>query len=75
MIHSVTIAAQINTTKEQHQQRVALLFQVVDDFCPLPTAKKQGPGCSVTFHDNMILKMEIIGRLSGIKGETELLRI
>ena len=75
MIHPAIIGEKIKTTKQQHQQRVALLCQVVDDFCPPRVGKQQqGPGCPVTFHDNMILKMEMIGRLSGIKGETELLR-
>lgn len=40
MIHPTVIADQIKTAKEQHQQRVALLCQVVDEFCPPPTAKK-----------------------------------
>lgn len=40
MIHPTVIATQIKTAKEQHQQRVALLCQVVDEFCPPPTAKK-----------------------------------
>jgi hypothetical protein len=75
MIHPAIIAEQIEKAQEQHQQRVALLCQIVDDFCPPPTSKKKpGPGCPVTFHDNMILKIEMLGRLSGIKGETELLR-
>jgi hypothetical protein len=75
MIHPAIIAEQIEKAQNQHQQRVAFLCQIVDDFCPPPVGEqKQGPGCPVTFHDNMILKMEMIGRLSGIKGETELLR-
>jgi hypothetical protein len=75
MIHPAIIAQQIGKAREQHQHRVALLCQMVDEFCPPPVDdKKQGPGCPVTFHDNTILKMEMLGRLSGIKGETELLR-
>ncbi len=75
MIHPAVIAKQIEKAQEQHKQRVALLCQIVDEFCPPPVdEQKRGPGCPVTFHDNMILKMEMIGRLSGIKGETELLR-
>jgi hypothetical protein len=75
MIHPAIIGEKIKTAKQQHQQRVALLCQIVDDFCPPPVGKQQqGPGCPETFHDNMILKMDMIGRLSGIKGETELLR-
>lgn len=75
MIHPAIIAQQIEKGQQQHQQRVALLCQIVDEFCPPPADEKnQGPGCPVTFHDNMIVKMEMLGRLSGIKGETELLR-
>jgi hypothetical protein len=75
MIHPAIIAQRIEKAGEQHQQRVALLCQIVDEFCPPPVDQKnQGPGCPVTFHDNMILKMEMLGRLAGIKGETELLR-
>lgn len=75
MIHPAIIAEQIEKGQAQHQHRVALLCQIVDEFCPPPAVeKRQRPGCPVTFHDNMILKMEMLGRLSGIKGETELLR-
>jgi hypothetical protein len=75
MIHPAIIAQQIEKAKSQHEQRVALLCQVVDEFCPPPeTDSQRNPGRPVTFSDNMILKMEKLGRLSGIKGETELLR-
>lgn len=62
------------TAEQEHQHRVALVCQIVDEFCPAPTKLQPGPGYPVTFHDNLILKMEMIGRLSGLKGETELLR-
>jgi hypothetical protein len=75
MIHPAIIAQQIEIAKSQHKQRVALLCQVVDEFCPPPVAdQKRDAGRPVTFNDNMILKMDMLGRLSGIKGETELLR-
>jgi hypothetical protein len=59
--------------ENEHRFRCRLLGEVVDEFCPPPT-KRPGPGRPVTFSDNLILKMDLIGRLSGIKGETELLR-
>jgi hypothetical protein len=75
MGHSADIAEKVQEAKEQHRQQVNLVCQIVDEFCPPPPGEqKPEPGRPVTFHDNMILKMEMIGRLSGIKGETELLR-
>lgn len=59
--------------QDKHRHRCLLLCHVVDEFCP-PPAKRQGPGRPVTFSDNMTLKMDLLGRLSGIRGETELLR-
>ena len=57
----------------EHRSGCLLLCQVVDEFCP-PPPKRKGPGRRVTFSDNMILKMDLLGRLCGIRGETELLR-
>ena len=75
MIHPAIMAHQVKTAKSQHEQRVALLCQVVDEFCPPAQADpKRSPGRPLTFSDNIVLKMEMLGRLSGIKGETELLR-
>ncbi len=75
MIHPTIIAQHIQEIQSEHQQRVALLCQIVDEYCPPPEfQKKRGVGRPESFHDNMILKMEMLGRLSGIKGETELLR-
>ncbi len=59
--------------ESEHRFRCELLCRVVDGFCP-PSPKHQGPGRPVTFSDNAILKMDLLGRLSGIRGETELLR-
>lgn len=59
--------------ESKHHFLCSLLCQVVDEFCP-PSPRPSGPGRPVTFPDNMILKMELLGRLSGIRGETELLR-
>ena len=59
--------------EDEHRFRCLLLCQVVDEFCP-PPAKREGPGRPVTFSDNMVLKMDLLGRLSGIRGESELLR-
>jgi hypothetical protein len=75
MIHPKIIAQHIEEIRNEHHQRVALLCQIVDEYCPPPEIQeKRGVGCPESFHDNMILKMEMLGRLSGIKGETELLR-
>ncbi len=75
MIHRAIIAEKIKEAQSQHQQRVALLCQIVDEFCPPPNSEiEQGVGRPETFNDNQILKMEMIGRWSGIKGETALLR-
>lgn len=57
----------------EDKQREELLFQIIDDFCPPPEVEQKA-GRPVTYHDNLILKMEMIGRLAGKKGETELLR-
>jgi len=59
--------------ESKHRFLCSLLCQVVDEFCP-PSPRHQGPGRPVTFPDNMILKMDLLGRLSRIRGETELLR-
>ena len=56
-----------------HRYRCLLLCQVVDAFCP-PPPERDGPGRPLSFSDNVILKMDLLGRLSGIRGETELLR-
>jgi hypothetical protein len=40
MIHPTIMVAQIETAKEQHQQRVTLLCQIVDEFCPPPVGQK-----------------------------------
>lgn len=75
MIHPAIIAQKIKEAKSQHQQRVDLLCQIVDEFCPGSEPETElGVGRPETFSDNLILKIEMIGRLSGIKGETELLR-
>lgn len=59
--------------EKEHHLRCLLLCEVIDEFCPPPPEHK-GAGRPVTFSDNMVLKMDLLGRLSGIKGETELLR-
>lgn len=59
--------------ESEHHFFCLLLCQVVNEFCP-PSPRHQGPGRPVMFPDNMILKMDLLGRLSGIRGETELLR-
>jgi len=75
MIYPKIIAQYIKQSKSEHEQRVALLCQVVDEYCPPPELQEErGVGRPVSFPDNMILKMEMLGRLSGIKGETVLLR-
>jgi hypothetical protein len=76
MVHPTITAQQIEKAqKRRHQQRVALLCQIVDEFCPPPAPDQQrGVGRPVSFSDNLILKMEMLGRLSGITGETVLLR-
>lgn len=48
---------------------------MVDEFCSPPEADpKRSAGRPVTFNDNMILKMEMLGRLSRIKGETRVVK-
>ena len=75
MIHPAIIAKKVKEVQSQHQQRVAILCQIVDEFCPPPNPEtEQDVGRPETFNDNLILKIEMIGRLSGIKGETGLLR-
>jgi hypothetical protein len=59
--------------EKEHRFRCLLLCEVVDELCPLSPQRK-GAGRPVTFSDNMVIKMDLLGRLSGIKGETELLR-
>jgi hypothetical protein len=61
------------TQEKEHRFRCLSLCEVVDEFCP-PSLERKGVGRPVTFSDNMVIKMDLLGRLSGIKGETELLR-
>ena len=46
---------------------------MVDEFCPPPPVRT-GPGHPVVFTDNLVMKMDVLGRLSGLRGKTELLR-
>ena len=73
MMHPDEIARLRQEAEDSHRQRSLLLCRVVDEFCP-PPPKRNGPGRPVTFSDNLIVKMDMLGRLSGIRGETELLR-
>jgi hypothetical protein len=73
MMHPDTIARLRQNAVSIHQYRCLLLCKVVDEFCP-PPPKREGPGRPLTFSDNMVIKMDMLGRLSGIRGETELLR-
>ena len=75
MMNPKIVAEQIDKAQSQHQQRVSLLCQVVDEFCPpLRASPARGPGRPTLFDDNLVLKKEMLGRLSGIKGESALLR-
>lgn len=74
MLHADVIEGLWEQAQEdEHRMRCLLLSRIVDEFCPSPP-KHKGPGPQVTFSDNVVLKMDLLGRLSGIRGETELLR-
>jgi len=74
MLHPRVLQEQIARANENaHRQRCRLLCEMVDEFCP-PLPVRTGPGRPVTFTDNLVMKMDLLGRLSGLRGETELLR-
>ena len=74
MLHPRVLQEQIaRTTQNAHQLRCRLLCEMVDEFCPPPPVRT-GPGHPVVFPDNLVMKMDLLGRLSGLRGETELLR-
>jgi hypothetical protein len=74
MLHPRVLQEQIARANENaHRLRCRLLCEIVDEFCPPPSVRL-GPGRPITFTDNLVMKMELLGRLSGIRGETELLR-
>ena len=72
MMHPDEIVRMRQTSIACHRDRCLLLCRVVDEFCPPP--QRAGPGRPLTFSDNLVLKMDLLGRLSGKRGETELLR-
>lgn len=74
MLHPRVLQEQIARANENdHRLRCRLLCEIVDEFCPPPPVRV-GPGRPLTFTDNLVMKMDLLGRLSGIRGETELLR-
>jgi len=73
MLRADVMERLMKQAENEHRLRCRLLCQIVDEVCPLPP-KREGPGRPVTFSDNLIMKMDLLGRLSGIRGETELLR-
>lgn len=73
MVHPDEIARRREKSVPCHRYRCLLVCRIVDEFCP-PPPQRDGPGRPLTFSDNVVLKMDLLGRLSGIRGETELLR-
>ena len=74
MLHPRVLQEQIaRTNQNAHRLRCRLLCDMVDEFCPPPPVRT-GPGHPVVFTDNLVMKMDLLGRLSGLRGETELLR-
>ena len=74
MLHPRVLQEQIARANENaHRLRSRLLCDMVDEFCPPPPVRT-GPGRPVVFTDNLVMKMDLLGRLSGLRGETELLR-
>jgi len=71
----IVVPPEVRESKSEHEIQVELLCQVVDEFCPPsePSANRKRGG-QQRFDDNTIVKMELLGRLCGKKGETELLR-
>jgi len=71
----IVVPPEVRESKSEHEILVELLWQVVDEFCPPsePPANRKRGGQQRS-DDNTILKMELLGRLCGKKGETELLR-
>jgi len=74
MLHPRVLQEQIARSNENaHRLRCRLLCDLVDEFCP-PPAVRHGPGRPTVFNDSLVMKMDLLGRLSGIRGETELWR-
>ena len=74
MLHPRVLQEQIARTHQNaHRLRCRLLCDMVDACCPPPPVRL-GPGRPVVFTDNLVMKMDLLGRLSGLRGETELLR-
>ena len=74
MLHARVLQEPVaRTTQNAHRLRSGLLCDMVDECCPPPPVRT-GPGHPVVFTDNLVMKMDLVGRLSGLRGETELLR-
>jgi hypothetical protein len=57
-----------------HRRALQVLFGRVERFCQHHPRPKKRPGRPATYPDSLILKLILIGYLSGLKGETAILR-
>ena len=62
MLRADVMERLMKQAENEHRLRCHLLCQIVDEVCPLPP-KREGPGRPVTFSDNLIMKMDLLGRL------------